>query len=97
MTAKAFGMFGEQKTLAEVAVETEQPAPVVKRLFADYCEMAGATALSRANLEALRAALGGEARPRVTQSSQPSQRKLSASGGLDGRRAEPRRRTTVRS
>lgn len=60
VAAKAFTMFQQQANLATVVVETEQPTSTVKRLFAEYTELAGGMLLSDASVAALRAVVGAE-------------------------------------
>jgi hypothetical protein len=61
VAAKSFAMFDEGRRMADIVVATEQSPATIKRLCADYLEMAGGMLLSRANVEALRGLLGADA------------------------------------
>lgn len=60
LAARAFTMFGEGKSMADVVVATEQPPGIVRRLFGEFLEMTGGLVLSAENLRTLREMLGAE-------------------------------------
>ncbi len=55
VTARVFAMFrGGDKSLADVAIETEQPAARIRELRRDYDDLAGYLSLSRETVDGLR-------------------------------------------